>query len=70
VCNLHTNFEDGYKYFKFQYCFIVTGNTLMFISFSQAATLFPNRIQAQVETSRSDFTTDSEQENNSICRTS
>jgi len=43
----------------------------MFISSSQAATLFPNtRIQAQVETSRSDFTTDSEQENNIICRTS
>lgn len=55
----HTNF-DGYKYLKFQYCFIVTGNTLMFITSSQAATLFPNKIQAEMEVSRSDFITDSE----------
>lgn len=55
----------GYKYLKFQYYFIVTGNTLMFITSSQAATLFPNtKIQAEMEVSRSDFITDSEQENN------
>ncbi|KMQ86325.1 hypothetical protein RF55_14709 [Lasius niger] len=40
------------------------GNTLMFITSSQAATLFPNKIQAEMEVSRSDFITDSEQENN------
>ncbi|CAL1671623.1 unnamed protein product [Lasius platythorax] len=40
------------------------GNTLMFITSSQAATLFPNKIQAEMEVSKSDFITDSEQENN------
>jgi len=37
----------------------------MFISSSQAATLFPTtEIQGQIEGSRSDFITDSEQESN------
>lgn len=37
----------------------------MFISSSQAATLFPNiGIQAEIEVSRSDLFTDSEKENN------
>ncbi|XP_011883664.1 PREDICTED: uncharacterized protein LOC105570823, partial [Vollenhovia emeryi] len=40
-------------------------NTLMFISFPQAATLFSNTgIQVETESSKSDFITDSEQENN------
>lgn len=37
----------------------------MFITSSQAATLFPNtEIQVEMESSRSDFITNSEQENN------
>lgn len=44
----------------------------MFIAFTQAATLFPNSgIQVEMESSRSDFTTDNEQENtNTTSRTS
>ncbi|XP_024883554.1 uncharacterized protein LOC112462157 [Temnothorax curvispinosus] len=47
------------------------GNALIFITSSQAATLFPNAgIQAETESSRSDLITDNEQENNTTSRTS
>lgn len=70
---LQTIFKNKYKYQICQ-CFIVTKNTLMFIALSDVATLFPNKfpsgIQAENETSRSDFATDSEQENNTTSRAS
>jgi len=50
---------------------IVSENTLMFISSSEAATLFPNLgIETQVEGSGSDFITDEQENNNTTSRTS
>lgn len=63
---MHTNFED--KYLKFQYYFIISDNTLIFISSSEAAALFPNTIfETEME---SDFMDSEQVNNNTTGRTS